>query len=245
MIGQSTFNEVKVCAFVGGAATKFLYFGTEMSADVPRIAPEMENSVTPAQAYQEFRLEEVTCPIPYLKLIQTTPRIYGNAAQDYYSPLIKVECYDGSVGADLLADYFAQTVANLEPVSGAVLTDAARGFWTGARFVGATTIAILRQGKVVGLHKRMGRTDRDPVPTEIKKRDPKLDVLKEWVAVDIGAQTTTIALRGERNTAEFVRIGTKSPAIVPADFETPSEVGFVNLARFLKSGGERVILPIT
>src|SRR6201986_2932412 len=62
MIGQSTFNEVKVCAFVGGDATKFLYFGTEMSAAVPRIAPEMENSVTPAQAYQEFRLEEVTCP---------------------------------------------------------------------------------------------------------------------------------------------------------------------------------------
>ncbi len=91
----------------------------------------------------------------------------------------------------------------------------------------------------------MGRTDRDPVPTEIKKRDPKLDVLKEWVAVDIGAQSTTIALRGERNTAEFVRIGTKSPAVVPADFETPSEVGFVNLARFLKSWRERVILPIT
>ncbi len=245
MIGQSTFNEVKVCAFVGGAPTKFLYFGTEMSADVPRIAPEMENSVTPAQDYQEFRLEEVTCPIPYLKLIQTTPRIYGNHAQDYYSPPIKVERYDGTVGSDLLADYFAQAVANLEPVSGAVLTDAARGFWAGARFVGATSIAIMRQGKVVGLHKRMGRTDRDPVPAEIKKRDPKLDVLKEWVAVDVGAQSTTIALRGERNTAEFVRVGTRSPAVVPADFETPSEVGFVNLARFLKSWRERVILPIT
>src|SRR4051812_35425935 len=47
MVGQSTFNEVKVCAFVDGAATKFLYFGTEMTANVPRIGPEMENSVTP------------------------------------------------------------------------------------------------------------------------------------------------------------------------------------------------------
>src|SRR3954463_1956066 len=44
IVGQSTFNEVKICAFVGGASTKFLYFGTEMSANVPRIAPEMENS---------------------------------------------------------------------------------------------------------------------------------------------------------------------------------------------------------
>jgi hypothetical protein len=45
--------------------------------------------------YQEFRLEESTCPLPYLKLIQATPRIYGNSAQDYYSPPIKVERYDG------------------------------------------------------------------------------------------------------------------------------------------------------
>src|SRR3954463_14839119 len=72
MIGQSTFNEVKVAAFVGGAATKFLYFGTEMSASVPRIAPEMENPLPPAKLYQEFRLEEATCPLPYLKLIQAT-----------------------------------------------------------------------------------------------------------------------------------------------------------------------------
>ncbi|HVY46583.1 MAG TPA: hypothetical protein VHB21_11930 [Minicystis sp.] len=245
MIGQSTFNEVKVCAFVGNAPTKFLYFGTEMGASVPRIAPEMENSVTPSRLYQEFRLEEQTCPIPYLKLIQTTPRIYGNAPQDYYSPPIKVERYDGAVGPDLLADYFAQVVSNLEPVSGAILTDASRGFWNGARFVGATNIAILRQGKVVGLHKRLGRTDRDPVPAEIKKRDPKLDVLKEWVAVDVGAQSTVIALRGDRPTAEFVRIGATGPAVVPADFETPSEIGFNNLSRTLKAWRERVILPIT
>src|SRR6185312_2013173 len=62
MIGQSTFNEVKLAAYVGGAPTKFLYFGTELSASVPRIAPEMENSMTPPKLYQEFRLEEQTCP---------------------------------------------------------------------------------------------------------------------------------------------------------------------------------------
>src|SRR5689334_9289008 len=56
--GQATFNEVRVAAFVDGAPTKFLYFGTEMTSDVARIAPEMENSVAPGRAYQEFRLEE-------------------------------------------------------------------------------------------------------------------------------------------------------------------------------------------
>src|SRR3954470_8118764 len=67
VIGQSTFNEVKVAAFVGGAPTKFLYFGTERTSSVPRIAPEMENAIAPARVYQEFRLEEQTCPLPYLK----------------------------------------------------------------------------------------------------------------------------------------------------------------------------------
>ena len=49
IIGQATFNEVKVAAFVDGAPTKFLYFGTEMTASVPRIAPEMENQIGPAR----------------------------------------------------------------------------------------------------------------------------------------------------------------------------------------------------
>src|SRR3954471_11400514 len=56
MVGQATFNEVRIAAFTGGAGTKFMYFGTEMSANVPRIAPEMENTVSPARLYQEFRL---------------------------------------------------------------------------------------------------------------------------------------------------------------------------------------------
>ncbi len=32
MLGQATFNEVRIAAYVGGAPTKFLYFGTEMSS---------------------------------------------------------------------------------------------------------------------------------------------------------------------------------------------------------------------
>src|SRR4029079_5603576 len=71
-IGQSTFNEIKVAAYTGGSPTKFLYFGTEMTSAVPRIAPEMENAIGPAKLWQEFRLEEQTCPLPYLKLIQAT-----------------------------------------------------------------------------------------------------------------------------------------------------------------------------
>jgi hypothetical protein len=245
MIGQATFNEVKVAAYVGGAATKFLYFGTEMSSAVPRVAPEMENSLAPPKEYQEFRLEEQTCPLPYLKLIQATPRIYGNGPQDYYSPPIKVERYDGAVTPELVADFFATTVANLETVKGSWLTDSTRGFWSGARFVGVTVIAILRQGKVVGLHRRVGRTDKDPMPPEVKKRDPRLDELREWVGIDIGASTTVVALRGERGPAEIVRIGATSPVTLPSDNETPTELGFENLARTVKAWRDRVILPIT
>src|SRR5689334_14172252 len=245
MIGHSTFNEVKIAAYVGGSGTKFLYFGTEMSANVPRIGPEMENSIAPPKIYQEFRLEESTCPLPYLKLIQATPRIYGNGPQDYYSPPIKVERYDGVATSDHVADFFPVIVANLEPIKGTVLTDPARGFWTGARFVGVTSIAILRQGKVVGLHRRVGRTDKDPVPAEIKKRDPKQDVLREWVGIDFGAWSTGIALRGERGTVELIRLGASAPVTHPSDYETPSEVGFENLGRTIKAWRDRVILPLT
>src|SRR5689334_21572987 len=167
LIGQSTFNEVKIAAYVGGAPTKFMYFGTELTAAVPRIDPEMENSFSAPKTYQEFRLEEQTCPLPYLKLIQATPRIYGNGPQDYYSPPIKVERYDGVCGPEHIADFFPTLVANLDCVKGPMLTDPSRGLWNGTRFVGVQAIAILRQGKVVGLHRRMGRTDKDATPPEI------------------------------------------------------------------------------
>ncbi len=246
IVGQATFNEVKIAAFTGGAKTKFMYFGTEMSANVPRIAPEMENSVAPAGAYQEFRLDEQTCPIPYLKLIHVSPRIYGNGLQDYYSPPIKVERYDGLAGPEHIADFFPSVVANLDSVKGSVLTDPAQGFWTGSRFVGVTAIAIVRQGRVVGLHRRTGKTDKDPLPPEVKRRDPRLDVLKEWVAVDVGASSMVIALRGERAlTPELIRIGAERPPDVSADNENPSEIAFDALGRTTKAWRDRVILPIT
>jgi hypothetical protein len=246
VIGQSTFNEVKVAAFVGGAPTKFLYFGTEMTASVPRIAPEMENSIAPVKLYQEFRLEEQTCPLPYLKLIQATPRIYGNSAQDYYSPPIKVERYDGVVSStEHVADFFASVVANLDTVKGSVLTDPSRGFWNGSRYVGVTKIAIVRQGKVVGMHARIGRADKDALPPEIKKRDPKLDVLSEWVGVDIGTACTVVALRGEKSNAEYVRIGEAAPVGQPSDYESPTEIAFDNLSRTVKAWRDRVIMPLT
>ncbi|WP_438030561.1 hypothetical protein [Sorangium sp. So ce233] len=245
IVGQATFNEVRIAAFTGRAGTKFMYFGTEMSASVPRIAPEMENAIAPAALYQEFRLDEQTCPIPYLKLIQVSPRIYGEGLQNYYSPPIKVERYDGVASPDLIADFFPKIVANLDPVKGATLVDPAQGFWTGARFLGATAIAIVRQGRVVGLHRRAGKTDKDPIPPEVKRRDPRLDVRGDWVAVDVGAASTAVAVRGERGGAEFLRIGADAPLRVSADNENPSEVAFEALARTTKAWRDRVILPLT
>ncbi|WP_437932249.1 hypothetical protein WMF37_24360 [Sorangium sp. So ce291] len=245
MVGQATFNEVRIAAFTGRAGTKFLYFGTEMSASVPRIAPEMENAIAPAALYQEFRLDEQTCPIPYLKLIQVSPRIYGEGLQNYYSPPIKIERYDGVASPEHVADFFPKIVANLDPVKGTTLVDPAQGFWTGARFLGATSIAILRQGRVVGMHRRTGKTDKDPIPPEVKRRDPRLDVRGDWVAVDIGAASTVVAVRGERGGAEFLRIGTDAPLRVSADNENPSEVAFEALARTTKAWRDRVILPLT
>jgi hypothetical protein len=245
MVGRQTFNEVRIGAYVGGAGTKFLYFGTEMNSSVPRVAPEMENSIGPAPAYQEFRLEESTCPIPYLKLIQTTPRIYGNGPQDYYAPPVKVERYDAVPSTALIADFFPTIVAGLEGIKGDALTDAAHGMWIGSRFVGVTKIAILRQGKVVGLHRRTGRTDKDPIPPEVKRRDPKLDVLRGWCAIDVGAQSFVVAVRSERSLAELIRIGASAPPVLASDFENPSEVSFDNLSRMLKAWRERVIYPLT
>jgi hypothetical protein len=246
LLGQGTFNEVRIAAYVGGSSTKFLYFGTEMTANVPRVGPEMENIVAPAKLYQEFRLEEQSCPVPYLKLIQATPRIYGNGAQDYYSPPIKVERYDGAAGPDHIADFFPTIVANLDSIRSPLLTDPHRGGqWIGSRFIGVQSIAILRQGKVVGLHRRMGRTDKDAPPSDVRQRDPKLDIVRSWVAIDIGASSTVVAVRGERGTAELVRIGPVAAVHVPADYETPSEIAFENLARAIKAWRDRVILPTT
>lgn len=245
ILSQATFNDVRIAAYVGGAATKYLYFGTEMSASVPRVAPEMENTISPAKAYQEFRLDEHTCPVPYLKLIQTAPKIYGDGPQDYYSPPIKVERFDGVESPQHLADVFPTLVANLDPIRGDVLTDPARGHWTGARYVGISAIAILRERKVVGLHRRTARPEKEPVPAIVRQRDPKLDVLEEWVGVDVGARSTVVGLRGERGAAEIVRIGASGPPAVAADFETPSEVAFEGLGRATKAWRDRVIQPMT
>ena len=245
MVGRQSFNEVRIGAFTGGAGTKFMYFGTEMNASVPRVPPEMENTIGPTPAYQEFRLEEQSCPVPYLKLIQTTPRIYGNGPQDYYAPPIKVERYDAVPSVDLIADFFPTIVAGLDGIKGATLTDPGQGMWVGSRFVGVTKIAILRQGKVVGVHKRLGKTDKDPIPPEVKKRDPKLDVSRGWCAIDVGAHSMVVAVRTERSIAELVRIGASGPPVLASDFENPSEISFENLSRMMKAWRERVIYPMT
>ncbi len=238
-----TFIPVRIAAFVGTAPTKYFYFGTEMSNTVPRLAPEMENLISPQPLFQEFLVDERTSPIPYLKLIQATPRIYGNGAQDYYAPPIKVERYDGNVSPVHLADLFPEQVANLPIVAGSVLTDPQLGFWEGQRYAGIRSIAIVRQGKVVGLHKKIGRPDKEVAPPVVVKRDPKKDIRGDWVAIDIGARSITVAARHERGQAELFRIGTQEPVKRPADYENPAEASFVHLKNTLRAWRERVIQP--
>jgi hypothetical protein len=101
MIGQATFNEVSPRSRRTSAArlTKFLsYFGT---GDGSRWCParRLRDGELPRspKEYQEFRLEEQTS-MPYLKLIQATPRIYGNGPQDWLQlRRSAVERYDGAV----------------------------------------------------------------------------------------------------------------------------------------------------
>lgn len=237
-----SFNEVRLAAYTGEVPTKFLYFGTELTADAPRIGPEMENLVSPTGSYQEYRISPETCSVDYLDLIHTTPRVYGNGPQDYYSPPIKVERFDAGPGVDLIADNFPKIVANLPPIEGDALTDPRQGFWQGSRFIGTRQIAIQRQGGVVGLRRRV--SDKEVVPPEVVRRDPHIDVRDAWVAIDLGMATTVVAV-GDGERQEMVRIGARGEPRVAADYETPSEVAFNNLPRVLKAWRDRVILPLT
>ncbi len=241
-----TFNEVRIAAYTGEVPTKFLYFGTELTSAAPRVAPEMENIVSQPGFYQEYRLTEESCPIPYLELISTTPRVYGNGPQDYYSPPIKVERFDAVLGPELIADNFPKIVANLDVIPGEVLIHPSYGFWQGSRFAGQKKMAITRQGKVVGIRRRAGRSEyKEIVPPEVVRRDPRADVRNAWVAIDLGTTSTVVAISdGERN--ELIRVGAANePAKASSDFENPSEIAFANLPRVLKAWSDRVILPLT
>ncbi|HTJ83837.1 MAG TPA: hypothetical protein VL400_19090 [Polyangiaceae bacterium] len=242
---QTTFIPVRVGAFVGTAPTKYFYFGTEMNSTVPRLAPEMENLATPQSTFQEFLIDERTSPIPYLKLITATPRIYGNGAQDYYAPPIKVERFDGQVAPEHLADLFAAQVANLPIVPGNVLTDPQWGHWEGSRFAGIRSIAVLRQGQVVGLLRKQGKLDKEVAPPIVVRRDPKLDIRPEWVAIDVGSRSFAVAARAEKGQPELFRLGTQEPVKRPAEYENPSEIGFDHLKNTLRAWRERVIQPHT
>jgi hypothetical protein len=242
---SATFIPVRVGAFVGGAPTKYFYFGTEMNETVPRLGPEMENVASPASTFQEFLLDERSCPIPYLKLIAATPRIYGNGPQDYYAPPIPVERFDAVPRPHHIADTFPSVVVGLESVSGDTLVDGSRGTWVGARYVGIRQMAILRQGTVVGMLRRAGKADRDAAPPDVARRDPKLDVREAWVGIDFGARSTVVGIRGERSPLQLVRLGTLEPAVRSSDYESPSELTFEALRGTTKAWRERVIQPQT
>lgn len=238
-----SFIPVRVAAFVGDAPTKYFYFGTEMNNTVPRLGPEMENAIAPTSCYQEFLIDDRS-PVPYLKLIQATPRIYGNGPQDYYAPPIKVERYDGLSKTEHLADFFGHHVAGLPVIAGSFLTDPNHGTWQGSRFSGIRSIAILRQGVVVGLHTKLGRPDKEVAPPVVHRRDPKLDIRGGWVAIDVGAKTFTVARRNERD-VELIRIGAIEPIKRAVEYENPAEVSFIHLKAAMKAWRERVVQPST
>lgn len=245
MIGQATFNDVRIAALTEGAPTKFLYLGTEMTGSVDRVGPEMENVMGPAERWQEYRLDEESCPIPYLKLITATPRIFGDGPQDYYSPPIRVERYDAVPTPELLADMFAANVAALPHTTGPTLVSDDEGMWQGSRYVGITRIAILRQGQVVGLHLRAARPEKDQAPPDVKRRDPRKDFRTNWVAIDVGSRSSAVATKNRTGGTEFFRVGSTDPITLPLDWESPMEVHFGHLGRVLKSWRERVIQPYT
>jgi hypothetical protein len=242
--GQS-FNEVRLATYTGEVPTKFLYFGTELTAAAPRVAPEMENAQTPHGVYQEYRLTGESCPVPYLELISTTPRVYGNGPQDYYSPPIKVERFDALLRPELISDNFPSITANLEVVPGTVLTDPSEGFWQGARFVGQKKLAIVRQGKVLGIRRRSARTEnKQVIPPEVVRRQPRSDVRDAWVAIDFGTSSTVVIVgNGERS--EIIPVGSVETPRIPGDLESPSEVAFNDLEKVSKAWQERAALPLT
>jgi hypothetical protein len=65
------------------------------------------------------------------------------------------------------------------------------------------------------------------------------------VGVDIGAAATVVAVRGERSSAEFLRIGEAAPVAQSSDYESPTEIVFDNLGRTVKAWRDRVIMPMT
>ena len=83
------------------------------------------------------------------------------------------------------------------------------------------------------MHARVGRADKDPLPPEIKRRDPKLDVAR----ASGSASTSAPRPRWSRSaasaaTAEFVRIGEAAPGrSARATTRAPTEIGFDNLGR--------------
>ncbi|MCA9620959.1 MAG: hypothetical protein KC731_18180, partial [Myxococcales bacterium] len=144
--------------------------------------------------------------------------------------------------ANLIADNFPEVVAQLPPIGGDMLTDPREGFWRGSRFLGTRRIAILRNGQVVGIRRRV--SDKEVVPPEVVRRDPNIDVRDAWVAIDFGTRNTVVAV-GNGEGHELIRIGANREPTVAADYEIPTEIAFINLPAVLKAWSDRVILPLT
>lgn len=140
-VAAGKFQTVRIAAFVGDAKDKSLYFGNEIGAHVPRIGPDLENFFAPA-GFIEFHLDSETSPVPYVKLIQTTPRISGTGGQEYAASALKVERFDIALSPEQFPNgFFLRTIG----------VDAPRAsHWAEMAYDGPEAIAVLRGGGVVG-----------------------------------------------------------------------------------------------
>ncbi len=127
IVGQATFNEVKIAAFAGGAGTKFMYFGTEMSASVPPHRARDGEHHRPDRALPGVPPGRADLPDP---LPEADPgRVRASTVKGSRTTTRRRSRSSATTGwprRSTSPDFFPKVVANLDPVKGAALVDPRR-----------------------------------------------------------------------------------------------------------------------
>ena len=231
-----TFNEVRIAAYTGEVPTKFLYFGTELNDEAPRVPPEMENVVSPTGTFQEYRLTPDSCSVAYLDLIQTHAARLRQRPAGLLQPADQgraLRCWLRR-RAHQRQD-FPHIVAGLDPIDSSMLTDPRFGFWQGARFAGTKQMAILKQGEGRWYPSPRERRARW-VPPEVVRRDPHVE--REGC---LGRCGSGLVDHGDRHRQARRSERARTPRLTArrreyrATTKRRPEVGFNNLPALLKA----------